>query len=309
MSTKTAIVLLGFNRPQHMGRLLSTLQDNREFRTIPVLAFVDGPRNREDEELISQVVKVVLSVRPDANITRQIENHGVAKSVTTAVTEALTEYEQVIVLEDDLELSSHFLRYMLDGLDAYRGEPKVASIHGYTIPMRGLPHATYFLRGTDCWGWGTWRESWGLYRDDSASLLNELINKSLETDFTFNHASPHLDLLKAAEIGQVDSWAIRWHASVFLAGGLTLNPSVSLVRNAGMDGSGRHSGTTNLYESTVSVSPIPVGDIPLAESEKAFRQYQRFYKNRIRRKRRAKAKRKLMLLAKSLVRKIRSQRS
>ena len=292
-----------------MERLLSTLEGNTEFQTLPVLAFVDGPRNRDDEELIGQVVKAVLSVRPDAEITRRIENLGVAKSVTTAVTETLTKYEQVIVLEDDLELSPQFLRYMLDGLDAYREEPKVASIHGYTIPMRGLPHATYFLRGSDCWGWGTWRESWGLYRDDSASLLNELINKSLETDFTFNHASPHLELLKAAEVGQVDSWAIRWHASVFLAGGLTLNPSVSLVRNAGMDGSGRHSGTTNLYESTVSVSPIPVGDIPLAESEKAFRQYQCFYKNRIRRKRGAKVRREILLLAKSLMGKIRSQRS
>ena len=309
MSTKTAIVLLGFNRPQHMERLLTTLQDNREFQTIPVLAFVDGPRNRDDEKLISQVVKAVLSVRPDADVTRRIENLGVAKSVTTAVTEALIKYEQVIVLEDDLELSPQFLRYMLDGLDLYRAEPKVASIHGYTIPMRGLPHATYFLRGTDCWGWGTWRKSWRLYQDDSAALLNELMNKSLGSDFTFNHSSPHLDLLKAAEMGEVDSWAIRWHASVFLAGGLTLNPSVSLVRNAGMDGSGRHSGTTNLYESTVAIAPIPVEDIPLTESEQAFRQYRRFYKNRVRKKRWANAKREVLGLAKSLVGKIRSHRS
>ena len=308
MSTKTAIVLLGFNRPQHMERLLSTLEDNREFQTLPVLAFVDGPRNRDDEELIGQVVNSVLSVRPDADIARRIENFGVAKSVTTAVTEALTKYEQVIVLEDDLELSPHFLRYMLNGLDSYREEPRVASIHGYTIPMRGLPHATYFLRGTDCWGWGTWRESWELYEDDSASLLNKLMDKSLGCAFTFNHSSPHLDLLKAAEKGEVDSWAIRWHASVFLAEGLTLNPSVSLVRNAGMDGSGRHSGTTNLYESTVSIAPIPIEDIPLTESEQAFRQYRNFYKDRIRKKRWAKAKSEIMRLAKSLVGKVQSKR-
>lgn len=304
MSTKTAIVLLGFNRPQHMERLLSTLENNREFRTIPVLAFVDGPRNGDDEELIGQVVKAILSVRPDADITRRIENLGVAKSVTSAVTKALIEYEQVVVLEDDLELSPQFLRYMLDALDLYRAEPKVASIHGYTIPMRGLPHSTYFLRGADCWGWGTWRTSWRLYQDDSAYLLNELMKKSCESAFTFHHSSPHLDLLRAADKGEIDSWAIRWHASVFLTGGLTLNPAVSLVRNAGMDGSGRHSGATSLYESTVSIAPVPVEEIPIVESAKAFQQYRRFYKNRLRRKRWAKAKREIMRLAKFLVGKI-----
>jgi len=292
-----------------MERLLNSLEDNREFRTIPVLAFVDGPRDEDDEELTSKVVEAVLSVRPDAAITRRIENIGVARSVTAAVTEALTNYEQVIVLEDDLELSPYFLRYMLDGLDRYHAEPRVASIHGYTIPMRGLPDATYFLRGADCWGWGTWRKSWKLYRDDTASLIAELMSKSLESDFTFNHASPHLELLKSAEKGEVDSWAIRWHASTYLAGRLTLNPSVSLVRNAGMDGSGRHSGTTNLYESTFSMAPVPVGDISVAESEKAFRQYRRFYKTRGRRKRWAKAKREIMMRAKAHGRRLRSHGS
>ena len=307
MLSRTAIVLLGYNRPRHMGRLLSTLEDNREFHELPVMAFVDGPRSGVDEVLIEEVVEAIISVRPDAHLTRRTENFGVAESVTAAVSEALTEHEQVIVLEDDLELSPQFLRYMLDGLNAYREERKVASIHGYTIPMSGLPQATYFLRGTDCWGWATWRKSWELYRDDSAALLKELKNKRLEAHFTFNHSSPHLALLESAEKGEVDSWAIRWHASVFLAGGLTLNPSVSLVRNAGMDGSGRHSGTTNLYESPVSIAPIAVERIPLAECKVAFRHYRRFYQIRTRRKRWAKVKRELVRKTKSLVRQLRSR--
>lgn len=308
MSSSTTIVLLGYNRPRHMKKLLSTLEENREFRALPVMAFIDGPKNEDDKVLIREVAEVVLSVRPDARLTRRTNNFGVAKSVSTAVSDALTQFEQVIVIEDDLELSPQFLRYMLDGLELYRAERRVASIHGYTIPMSELPHATYLLRGTDCWGWGTWRESWKHYRHDSAALLKELKRKSLESHFTLKHSSPHLALLESAEKGEVDSWAIRWHASVFLAGGLTLNPSVSLVRNAGMDGSGTHSGSTKLYESPVSIAPIAVECIPLAESKEAFQAYRRFYKTRTRRKRWAKMKRGVVRKTRFLVEKLGSHR-
>lgn len=306
---ETAIVLFGFNRPHHMERALRTLSKNREFSSLPVLAFVDGPRHERDKPLIAGVTDTVTKARPDAIVKCRHKNLGVAESITLGVTEALEKYEQVIVIEDDLELAPHFLRYMLAGLDFYRAEEKVASVHGYTIPMRGLSQSTYFLRGTDCWGWGTWRRAWRLYRKDSNALLNELISHSLESDFTFGNSSPHLELLEAVNKNQIDSWAIRWHASVFLSGGLTLHPSVSLVRNAGMDGSGRHSGNTTLYESLVSVEPVPVEEVPVEESKEAFLRYRQFYRKRKRLKRLSRARREVSVKVRKVLKKLHKGRS
>ena len=53
-----------------------------------------------------------------ASVTRvhRAENMGLARSIVQGVTETLRTHDRVIVLEDDLELSPHFLRYMNDGV-------------------------------------------------------------------------------------------------------------------------------------------------------------------------------------------------
>jgi hypothetical protein len=83
-------------------------------------------------------------------------------------------------------------------------------------------------------------------------------------------------MLRDTLAGRVDSWAVRWYASAFLAGMYTLYPNRSLVRNRGNDGTGTHSGVSDRYE-------VPVADLcPALERRKpetdrsaygAFREY------------------------------------
>ena len=50
------------------------------------------------------------------------------------------------------------------------------------------------------------------------------------------------------ENNTISTWAIFWYQTIFLNGGLCLNPSRSLVKNRGFDGSGEHKSTNNFYE-------------------------------------------------------------
>ena len=59
--------------------------------------------------------------------------------------------------------------------------------------------------------------------------------------------------------GEVDSWAIRWHLSVFMRQGLVLYPGRSLVKNTGFDGSGTH-GSARTRASPTRRSRAPQGD-------------------------------------------------
>lgn len=290
---RTAIVILAFNRPEHVKRLMATLERNPEFFDLPVLAFVDGPRDDNDSHLVGEVAEILRQARAEGQVTQRSSNLGVAASVTSAVTAALSVHDRVIVLEDDLEVSPHFLKYMIDGLDFYEQDPRVASIHGYTIRTRDVPTPTYFLRGSDCWGWATWRRSWANYRHDAGQMAVELRERGLEKGFTFSGRSNHLELLRMADHGEVDSWAIRWHAATYLAGGLTLYPSKTLVRNGGMDGSGRHSGNTDIYDSDFSRRPVRVGEGPVKECAEAFGEYKKFYSRRARSKMLLKARARL----------------
>jgi len=57
-----------------------------------------------------------------------------------------------------------------------------------------------------------------------------------------------LEQIEELSQAKTNSWAIRWYASIFLKGGLTLNPARSLIQNIGNDGSGIHSNNEDIYQ-------------------------------------------------------------
>jgi hypothetical protein len=77
--------------------------------------------------------------------------------------------------------------------------------------------------------------------------------------------------------GRNDSWAIRWHASCYLQGLLTLYPGRSLVENIGNDSSGTHCATTDAMSLAIATAPVHVRDIAIEPSEAARAAVIRFF--------------------------------
>jgi hypothetical protein len=201
---------------------------------------------------------------------------GLAGNIIDGVTRLVEEHGRVIVIEDDLLLSPYFLRYMNEALERYAEDERIISIHGYVYPVkRPLPEA-FFLPGADCWGWATWRRGWRLFNPDGQVLLDELKQRHLLNAFDFNGAYSYSAMLKAQIKGENNSWAIRWYASAFLAGKLTLYPGRSLVHNIGNDSSGTHCGSNTDYDAEFSPTPIDLRNIevvPSAESRAIFEEF------------------------------------
>lgn len=241
-STKAPVALFAYCRPAHVARTLDALARNPEASSTDLIAFVDGPRSPEQEPLVAQVREACTAARGFGSVTVHARptNLGLATSVVQGVSAVLREHPSVIVLEDDLEVSPAFLAYMNDGLEQFASDDAVVSVHGYVYPLRRPVPEAFFIRGADCWGWATWRRGWQVYRDDARELLDELQARGLERAFDFDGAFPYTAMLRAQAGGAIDSWAIRWYASAFLANKLTLYPGRSLVRNIGQDGSGTH---------------------------------------------------------------------
>jgi hypothetical protein len=197
------------------------------------------------------------------------ENRGLATSIISGVGEQLSASDRLIVVEDDLVVSRHFLRYMHDGLEMYANDPQVASIHGYTYPVTKALPETFFLRGADCWGWGTWARAWKYFRADGMALLAELRAQGLTRAFDLGGAFAYTRMLEDQIAGRNNSWAVRWHASCFLREMLTLYPCRSLVVNIGHDDSGTHSGSTDAFDVELLQRPVEVRRVALAESPAA----------------------------------------
>ena len=99
-----------------------------------------------------------------------------------------------------------------------------------------------------CWGWATWKRAWEHFEPDATNLLDRINTSKKNYDFDIENSYAYSEMLQMQASGKLNSWAIRWYASVFLNNGLCLHPNKSFTNNIGMDGSGTHCGTSNSYE-------------------------------------------------------------
>ena len=168
---------------------------------------------------------------------------------------------------------------MNEGLDFYASEERVVSIHGYVYPADEALPETFFMRGADCWGWATWERGWACFESDGKKLLQALTAQKLEKKFNINNSNDYMGMLRQQIDGKVNSWAIRWYASAFLANKLTLYPGVSLVQNIGMDGSGTHCGDGDMagFKGDMRDTPVKVGATPVEEDLQALEIIERFF--------------------------------
>jgi hypothetical protein len=272
------ILLFAYKRAEHLRRCVESLARNSEAAHSALYVYCDGPKSAADAAAVDEVRAFVAGISGFASVTPHLRetNVGLARSIVTGVGEQLRAHDRVIVVEDDLVLSPHFLRYMNDALDMYAADERVASVHGYCYPVRGRLPETFFLRGADCWGWATWRRAWARYSGDGQALLAQLRQQGLTKEFDLDGAYPFTRMLEDQIAGRNDSWAILWHASCFLSDMLTLYPGRSLVCNIGNDASGTHSKSTVEYAVQVAQEPVRVERLPIAPVYEARREIARF---------------------------------
>lgn len=262
------IALFVYDRIHHTQLAIEALQNNNLASETNIYIFSDAPKNEELHEAVRNVREYIKSIDGFNSVTifESETNLGLANSIINGVSWLCNEFGRVIVVEDDLVTSPFFLQYMNEALDIYADEPMVGSIHGYCYPINlPITTSTFFIRGASCWGWATWRRAWNLFEEDGNKLLHELTDRKLTLEFDFEGAAEYTKMLKNQILGKNNSWAIRWHASMFLRGMLQLTPNGSLVKNIGFDGSGTHSNQTSAYDNEVVNTLLEISEIPVQE--------------------------------------------
>lgn len=278
------VVLFVYNRPWHTRQTVEALLANPEAIGTSLYIFSDASRTAEDEGLVRDVRSYLRTITGFSSITvaERQSNLGLAASIIDGVGKICEEHGRVIVLEDDLQTSPHFLDFMNHALDCYENEERVISVAGYSYPMNHrIQQSSYFLRGTNCWGWATWKRGWRTFEPDGYRLLTQLYRRRLTRQFDVNGSYPYTNMLKAQATGKLNSWAIRWHASAFLADLLTLMPRESLVRNIGLDGSGVNCSCVepNPYEVRLASKRVPVERISIREETEVTRSLETYFRN------------------------------
>lgn len=282
MQVFAPIALFVYNRPQHTARTLKFLQQNELAAESRLFIFSDGPAKESDEELVAEVREILKNTEgfKSVEILERQTNLGLADSVIAGVSQLIKNYGQVIVLEDDLITSPYTLTYFNEALQRYKKEEKVMHIGAYMYPLKGtdLPE-TFFYRAASSWGWATWERAWNHFEPDIDVLISKFSHQQ-KAAFSIDNQMNFWKQMMEFKKGKNNSWAIRWYASIFLQGGLTLNPSHSLVNNIGHDGTGVHSGINEIYNVIINPKPIRTFPEKIAENKEAYLAIKAFLGNR-----------------------------
>jgi len=272
MQNLAPIALFVYNRPQHTERTVKFLQQNKLAADSRLYIFSDGPKTPNDEEKVNEVRSFIKTIEgfKSVKVVESKTNKGLANSIIEGVTMLNQNYGQVIVFEDDLITSPHTLTYFNEALNIYRNEDQVMHIGAYMYHLKeeNLPES-FFYRAATSWGWATWQRAWQHFEPNIDTLLTQFNARKIH-EFSIEGTMNFWKQMQDFKRGRNNSWAIRWYASIFLKGGLTLNPSQSLVNNIGHDGSGVHSGINDIYNVIINPKPITVFPTQIEEDKNAY---------------------------------------
>jgi hypothetical protein len=245
------IALFAYNRPEHLKRTVDALAACPLAESSRLLVFSDAPSRPEHERGVEEVRRYLSTAGGFASvgIVEREHNLGLARSIEDGVGQLCAEHGRVVVLEDDIVVAPAFLSFLNLALEQYVDEPRVMQVSGYMFPGDHSDRGdAVFLPLISCWGWATWQRAWTAYDPSAAGVEALRRDPELRRRFNLDGAYDYYGMLENQLAGGLDSWGVRWLLSVFLANGVVLYPTASLVENIGADGTGTHGrGSTRLH--------------------------------------------------------------
>lgn len=264
MPTTEPVLVMAFNRPDHLQVLLDRL---RQVQPPMLYVAIDGARPARDDEAerVQACRDLVGTVDWDCEVQTlfQESNLGCGLGVSTAITWFFAHEERGIILEDDIIPDPSFFPYCAELLDRYEHDDRVFAISGCNfVPPEAQTHpgdAYRFSQVPHIWGWATWRRSWAQHRLDIGDWRKQLPPSRLWA--RAGHSLPAsvywastFELLARKE---VDTWDGQLVLASMVSHQLTATSNVNLIENIGFGETATHT-----VESLHELRPVEPISLP-----------------------------------------------
>ncbi len=247
------ICLFTYNRLFETKQTIEALQKNFLASESELIIFSDGPKNKDAEKKVEEVREYIHQVSGfnSVQVYESPTNKGLAKSIIEGVTKVLMDFNNVIVLEDDLLTSRNFLNYMNQALGYYERDSQIQTICGYSVFIKKLDEFedVYFQKRPLSWGWATWSTRWSKDLFNKEIIRNEITqDKNILKKFKNEFGNDIADMLLDSLNNKNDSWYVRWAYNHFKKDTYSVYPSLSLVENIGHGELSTHCKGINSYD-------------------------------------------------------------
>lgn len=236
----TPVVILGYNRPDKVERLLDRL---REQRPGNVIFSIDGPKAHISGD--AEKVAAVQALANRIDWTDKVEtrfrpaNVGLQIAVSEAVTHAVNTYGQAVILEEDTLPGSLWLPYAETMLERHRDENRIEHISGYNLVpgahLTGGACGSRLSRYPESIAWATWDRAWNNFDASLEWALNASVADLMKITGSRAGALRWKQNFADAAAGRISTWAYRWISSMWSRDAYVLSPNANLVTYAGYD--------------------------------------------------------------------------
>lgn len=239
MIDRTVIAVFCYKRAAKLKTSMEALLKNPECAEMEIIFFSDGAKSEADLSGVLATRDYINSLTGFKKVHKQFreKNFSTGPNFHHGLTYLCNNYDQFIVIEDDLVVSPNYLRYMLDALEFYREEKTVFTISGFAFPLQKAeyPYDTFIHERFCCYGWASWSDRVRQVIWDEKQLKS-IMNTS--PDFKSRLDKEGMDLyriLKKQLSGVISTWDIQMQVHVAENRLKVVYPVLSKASNIGFD--------------------------------------------------------------------------
>jgi hypothetical protein len=237
MNKTVPVLLICFNRPDFVSLRIKELIDQ-----VPVLIVsIDGPRPNYKEDLIAnQMIKEICNKFNVKYIERK-SNVGLYDNFFDSINDVLINYNNIIVLEDDISVNSDFYQIMSEGIHKELRSP-YCMINAFSPIYSNNNFINQFL--TNTWIKSSYSTTWGVAFSknffECLQKFRNMDNKSVDDIKKDLQKSAFWCALSARKKNiwvkrfKQHSYDYHLQATIWASNCFLLTPKFSLVKNEGL---------------------------------------------------------------------------
>ncbi|MBR4718617.1 MAG: glycosyltransferase [Lachnospiraceae bacterium] len=269
---RTAIVVIAYNRPQSLLRLLDSLTNAYypDGVDVPLIISVDKSDSTETEDVANDYVWE----HGEKSVRLHETNLGLKEHVLECG-DISREYEGIIMLEDDLYVSPSFFMYSHAAMNRVRLDKRVGGISLYSHrlnvharePFEAIDdgYDNYYLQFASSWGqafsteqWEAFREWYEIHKDDEIAGDNVPLNVSSWSE---------------------KSWLKYFIKFLIDTDRYFIYPRVSFTTNFGDEGTHASAGVNDLQVPIAGMRRYGQIDFHFSDTEESRAKYDAYFEN------------------------------
>ena len=194
--------------------------------------------NREINKLVNEFVMSESTIQIEANF--ESENRGLTRHITSAISRILEVEEAVIVLEDDISISSYSYETFNAGYLLSKGMRTTGVVSGFSPLVQPGRYRKNIWRKSNyfsVWGWVATRQNWSNYTFDISKMdiSIELANSHSWKKLSNFQRSVWLSRFNRAKADPLLTWDIQMQYFSFRHDYMNLVPLFRVVENLGFN--------------------------------------------------------------------------